>query len=227
MIISHKHKFIFIKTEKTAGTSIEIALSKFCGDDDIITPITPEDEYTRRRLSGRGPQNYIIPVEKYSPTDKVNPAFRNKPLCFFNHASAKFIRQYIGEEIWGSYFKFCFERNPWDKVISWYFWVNQSAQRPSITEFIRSGKANLIRGFDLYTIDGVLSVDNVYSFEKLDLELEKIQNRFQFPGKLELPRAKGGYRKDRRHYRDILSEEDRRLIENIYAREIALFGYTW
>ncbi len=39
MIISHKHKFIFIKTRKTAGTSIEIFLSQFCGKNDILTPI--------------------------------------------------------------------------------------------------------------------------------------------------------------------------------------------
>ena len=40
MIVSHKHKFIFLKTKKTAGTSIELALTKLCGDDDIITPLT-------------------------------------------------------------------------------------------------------------------------------------------------------------------------------------------
>jgi hypothetical protein len=32
MIISPAHRFIFIKTRKTAGTSMEIALAKFCGE---------------------------------------------------------------------------------------------------------------------------------------------------------------------------------------------------
>ena len=49
MILSHKHQFIFIKTNKTAGTSIEIALSSICGEDDIITPIHSSDEEFRRR----------------------------------------------------------------------------------------------------------------------------------------------------------------------------------
>ena len=50
MIISHKYKFIFFKVSKTAGTSIEIALSEFCGPDDIITPISPKDETKRHHL---------------------------------------------------------------------------------------------------------------------------------------------------------------------------------
>ena len=37
MIVSHKHKFIFFKTRKTAGSSIQVALAKHCGEDDIIT----------------------------------------------------------------------------------------------------------------------------------------------------------------------------------------------
>ena len=43
MIISHKFKFIFIKTLKTAGTSIEISLSKYCSEYDILTPIFSKD----------------------------------------------------------------------------------------------------------------------------------------------------------------------------------------
>ena len=44
VIASHQHRFIFLKTRKTAGTSVEIALSKVCGPDDIITEISPEDQ---------------------------------------------------------------------------------------------------------------------------------------------------------------------------------------
>ncbi len=50
MIVSHKHRFIFLKTNKTAGTSVEIALSKFCGPDDVIPPLIPEDEAKRAEL---------------------------------------------------------------------------------------------------------------------------------------------------------------------------------
>ena len=42
MIISHAYRAVFLKTNKTAGTSIEIALSRFCGELDVM-PITPEN----------------------------------------------------------------------------------------------------------------------------------------------------------------------------------------
>ena len=58
MIINHKYKFIFIKSFKTARTSLEIAVSKFCDNKDIITPIIEEDEKIRKALNYRGPQNY-------------------------------------------------------------------------------------------------------------------------------------------------------------------------
>ena len=59
MIISHKHKFIFVKTVKTAGTSIEAFLSQHCGPDDVLTPIFPA-------IEGHQPRNYEGPVHPIS-----------------------------------------------------------------------------------------------------------------------------------------------------------------
>ena len=52
MIISHRHRYIFIKTHKTAGTSVEISLSRFAGPDDVLTPVAPRDEEVRARFPG-------------------------------------------------------------------------------------------------------------------------------------------------------------------------------
>ena len=38
MIASFSCRFIFLKTRKTAGTSVELALSPACGPEDIVTP---------------------------------------------------------------------------------------------------------------------------------------------------------------------------------------------
>jgi hypothetical protein len=39
MILSHRYRFIFLKTGKTAGTSVEIALSEYCGAEDIRSDV--------------------------------------------------------------------------------------------------------------------------------------------------------------------------------------------
>ena len=227
MIISHKYGFIFIKTEKTAGTSIEIALSKYCEDDDVITPIGPDSEKIRKKLGYRGPQNYHIPFRMYSVRDWIAYGFRRKRVSFFNHAGARFIQRHIPVEVWGSHFKFCFERNPWDKVVSWYYFQHPSGPRPSISSFIQSGGADTIRGFDLYAIYGQIVVDKVFFFEQLDQDLEEVGRLLGLPGPIQLPRAKTDHRSDRRPYRDILSEQDRARICRVYSREIEAFGYEY
>ena len=52
MIISHKHNFIFIKTRKTAGSSVELYLENFCGPDDIISPAGGNDPCKPRNYKG-------------------------------------------------------------------------------------------------------------------------------------------------------------------------------
>ena len=58
MLISHKYKFIFIKTFKVSGTSMEIALSRYLNDNDVITPLNLEDELIRFKKTGILPTNF-------------------------------------------------------------------------------------------------------------------------------------------------------------------------
>lgn len=222
MIVSHKYKFIFLKTNKTAGTSIEIALSKFCGPDDIITPIAEEDEEMRAELGYRGPQNY----EKKGFLSKF---LKKKKRAFYNHMPASEVKSRIPQDVWNSYYKFCIERNPWDRLLSLYYWRNKTEPRPSISEFIKS-KAPLAlkrKGFGVYSINGEVIVDKVCKFEKLAEELEEVRLKLGIPEPLELPRAKSKFRVEKKHYREMLSEADREVIDEMFREEIELMGYEW
>ncbi len=228
MIINHKHKFIFLKTRKTAGTSIEIALSQFCSDpDDIITPISPEDEIMRQQLGYRGPQNYNIPLRYYRLSDWIG-LFKNRHrMCFFNHAPAWYVRRYLGKAIWDGYFKFCFERNPFDKAISRYFWITQKKDLAGLEYFLESASPNLLSDWDMYTIDDNIAVDFVGRYENLVEDMKTVTKKIGLSMELKLPRAKANYRQDRRHYSKIINSKSQFLIEQTCAAEIAMFSYQW
>lgn len=229
-VVSHRHRFIFLKTEKTAGTSIEIALSKFCGPDDIIARISLEDEKTRRELGYPGPQNDgVAPLTSYRSHDWKDLIKRGiRKAVFYNHMPAAEVRRHVGNAVWDSSFKFCFERNPWDRVLSMYYWQNRKEPRPPLDEYLPRGIRSLRRnGFEQYTIDGKVAVDRICRFEDLDGELEIVRARLGLPEPLSLPRAKGGHRADRRHYRDVLTESQRQRIAEAFKDEIALLGYKY
>ncbi|HET6806885.1 MAG TPA: sulfotransferase family 2 domain-containing protein [Frateuria sp.] len=230
MIVSHKHKFIFLKTNKTAGTSIEIALSKFCGPEDIITPISPVDEETRHSLGYRGPQNHLAPWYDYGPRDLARLAIKGKrKLRFYNHMTGREVLEYVGRDVWDSYFKFCFERNPYDRLVSHYYWCNRSEPRPPMSRFIRSPRAMALkqRGYEVYTLGGKVAVDRICRFEAIADELEEVRRIIGLPEPLVLPRAKGQHRADKRGYREVLGEEERNWVAQTFGEEMRLLGYHY
>src|SRR6267378_3433834 len=170
MILSHKYKFIFIKTAKTAGTSIEVFLSRHCGSTDVVTPIEPP-------IEGHQPRNYegfINPIPeilekpgKFLSALQHSIASREK---FYRHMPAFEVQKRVARDVWNSYFKFCVERNPWDEVFA---------------------QLNI-------PFDGTLGVA-----------------------------AKSEYRTDRRPYQRVFNEEQRRVVERAFAKEIELHGYRF
>lgn len=230
MLVCHRYKFIFIKTRKTAGTSLEIALSKFCDQHDTITPIFAEDEKIRKELGYKSPRNYEIPFNNYVPKDWLRLAIFKKKALYSNHMSASKIRPRVDPKIWNSYFKFCFERNPWDKAVSWYYWLTRDLHpKPSFGEFINELDAYKLSNFDVYSINNQIAVDRVGRFENLENELQEISEILKLPDSLKLPKAKakGNYRPEKRSYRDLMGAEEEKIIANICYREIKSFGYKF
>ena len=227
MIVSHRLRFVFVKTKKTAGTSLEIALSGLCGPEDVITPISPADEAERRRLGYPGPQNLDRPAARASSLRRA--LRRGRGRRFRNHTPAATARALLTPDVWGRYFTFAFDRNPWDRAISMYHWRGGEPRFGSIGGFLRSDAARAFSNYDRYAIDGVVAVDRVYRYEEMEEALRDITRRLSLDAPLALPRhrAKGGLGRDPRHYREILDPEEREWIAVVCAREIRLLGYEF
>jgi hypothetical protein len=228
MIISHQHKFIFIKTAKTASTSIEIFLSPQCGPADIVTPIVPPVE-------GHQPRNYKgfvnpIPALLERP-ERLLTALRYafSARKFYNHMPASLVQKHVPARVWNRYFKFCVERNPWDKVLSHYHMqASRAGASFSLDEYLAQGKFP-INYFRYTGASGEkIIVDRVLRYENLDRELAEVfaQLNVRFDGSLGV-RAKSGYRTDRRPHQLVFNEEQRRIVEQAFAKEIELHGYRF
>ncbi|MEX2597190.1 MAG: hypothetical protein WEC59_09715 [Salibacteraceae bacterium] len=228
MIISHKHKFIFVKTKKTAGTSVEIALSKICGDDDIITPISKKDEKARIAFANRSAQNYLLSPIKYNKLDIATSIYKAKPARFYNHIRCREIRRYVSDDIWNNYYKFSIDRNPFDQVVSLYYYRGGDEKYNGIYEFLVNGGLKKFTNYDIYSIDGVVAVDKVYTYENLGDLCTDLTQKLNLDDPLEMPsyRAKSKIRKVN-DYKDVLDQKTIDLIKVIFAREIALLGYEY
>lgn len=230
MIISHKHKFIFIKCRKTAGTSIEISLSKLCGSDDIITPITDNDEKARLDLGFPGAQNYEKLKRAWSANEWWQYFRKGKTpkQKFYHHISCRKIVDLIPKQVWDSYFKFTMERNPFDKVVSFFFWRKGHEKYASVADWILDGGLKQMPSFELYSIDKFPAVDKIYRYEDFAFFEKDLTERLNLsePFKMVNYKAKSNTRKER-DYRKVLDDQAVKLIKLAFAREIELLGYQF
>ena len=175
VLVSHKYRFIFIKTRKTAGTSIEVELNRLMGEDDIVTPIRPPEE-------GHLPRN-----------------FETTGARFYNHMPATEVREALGSELFHRYYKFCVEREPVDKCISFYSMKKNSAfhkksgNAPTWQEYLAGD--DLPIDHEKYTeAAGGLLVDRVLAYENLEEDLRDVAHQLALPLSALHARAKSGFR---------------------------------
>jgi hypothetical protein len=245
MIISHKHKFIYIKTRKTASTSLALFFSQFCGENDIVPPAY---EFAPGKGDVNSPRNYrgiFNPVPEMR--QQMNLVIHNKKAhihCssnafkdalrrrkFYGHIPAYQLKERLPHKIWLEYYKFCFERNPWDKTVSWFFYCNNvNSSNLTFDEYIR--ETNLPYNYPLYTNPSdnrEVIVDHVGKYEYLNDELENICIKLGIPfkGKLEI-NALANYRDKRKAYQDyFINDQSMELIRSSFAPEIKLNNYDF
>jgi hypothetical protein len=229
LIISHRYGFIFVKTRKTAGTSIEWYLNQLLGPDDVATAVYPPVEAFRPRNEGGwfNPLPEIMARGPKAAPTAVMDAVKRRP--YYNHLPAFKIRARVGDDLWQRYFTFCVERNPWDKTVSYYGMKNARAEGGIAWDDFIDGEDhchNLPHYADPRSKN--IIVDRVLRYERLNDELGEVFGDLGLPfdGTLN-ERAKAGYREDRRPYQEWYDDEQRQRIGEIFAAEIELHGYRF
>ena len=234
MLVSHRKKFIYTKTAKTAGTSVESYFERYC---------MPEGEWTEEHSR----------EEYMSEAGIIGFRGANRPQGteWFNHMSAMKIKEQLGKEIWDSYFKFCIVRDPFDKTVSAFYHFKKYREKarepvkPSLRQrFIKMfrpepnfnsvaeelehwlASGEMVVDRDKYVIDGEICVDEVVRFEELHdglkLVCEKIGVEYEAS---RLPEFKKGIRDEKVGLSEIYTPKSIQIVSDLYAFEIEKFGY--
>jgi hypothetical protein len=219
MLISHKYRFVYLKTVKTAGTSIEIYFESYCVDPEHY----PGPSHARDALvSAEG-------IIGYRGPDGARQ-------LWYNHMPAAVLRDRLGDETWTSYLKFCAIRNPYDKAVS-HFWfllptekraefrtADFSVVRASFSEWAATHSFPIDR--DIFMIGDDVVVDEFIRYEQLHSDMERICNRLGIPWRIErMGRYKSEYRESKEHFAEYYDPQSEALVRSAYSWELAHFSY--
>jgi hypothetical protein len=209
MIVSHEHKFVFVRTLKTASSSIEKAIIKNLGKDDAWS------------------------------WDRAEGVLENKSRNAAPHGSYSYIIQRFPEA--KKYFSFCFDRNPWEKIISEYYFRLYGKDINGEKVF---GHSNIKKCKDieeaylsfypryffpnqnLYSESGTVLVNKVFQYEKLDDSLDFLENKFGLNLKENFPLLKSGFNRGGKPS-EIFSDKTAKSIAEVNNIPISLFNYTF
>lgn len=207
MVISYHKKFLFVHIFKTAGTSITNSLSPFS-----YRPGSTRPSNWRAFLSTDWKKIHRTPIKK--------------------HATAAEIRASLDPEIFDSFFKFSFVRNPWDWQVSLYHFILDRPHNPgheatkamgSFRNFVLSReKSDFTQTSCLVDKSGKLLVDFIGRFESLESDFQTICNKIDIAANL--PHIN---KMDRLGYRDYYDAEMKDLTARLYAEDIERFGYAF
>ncbi len=219
MLVSHKYKFIYIKTPKTAGTSVEIFLERYC---------RPDPENIREGCEELISEVGIVAL-------RTNDKERLARATFWNHMSAKAIKDALGAEIWDSYTKVCNVRNPFDLVVS-QFWmatplqVRKNLQNQDIKSIRQKFKPWVLGRNIARKIRNISFIDNRfpanrwirYEFLENDVRALCAELGMEFG---EIGQYKGNIRLNKTPFQSYYDEETAAAVQSGFDLEFQQFGY--
>jgi hypothetical protein len=243
MILSHRHRLIFVKGRKVAGTSIEMLLARVCGPEDVVTPILRIDE--RERISmGAGPRNYSADPQleaAYLRLVAEAPARELRRLRaprgpWFNHMPLRGVLALCPAA--AGYRVVAAERSPYAKLISFLnmeqtmrSYRRGGAMRGDPERFAQDfdsldadGRLGAVCNIDLYrATDGALGVE-LLRYETLQSDMDALLASLgEAPAPL--PYAKRGLMSDASDALALLRPDQIERINQVYAEEFDAFGY--
>jgi sulfotransferase famil protein len=200
-MISLKKRFLFVHIPKTAGNSIQSVLRDYSEDELVAL---------------RGEQDG---VERFGLR---NPRYKVK-----KHSTLAEYRAALGEAEFGTLYKFTCVRNPWDRMVSYYFTPTQNAEVWDRKKFrkiisVALSVADYLQ-LDKSEEDPFGNVDSFIRFENLADDFRAVCAALGI-----LPTTLPRYNRSKReHYSEYYDEELRELVRGRFAAEIERFGYTF
>ena len=199
-MISFQKRFLFVHIPKTAGNSIQTILRHY-SEDEIVALRAEQDGIERFGLR--------------------NPNYKIK-----KHSTLAEYRTALGEARFRDLYKFTCVRNPWDRMVSYYFgttlvqaWDRKEFKQlilkaVSVTDYLR---------LDEGESDPFGNVDYVMRFENLADDFRTVSAKLGIPA-APLPQYN---RSNREHYSKYYDAELRELIRKRFAPEIERFRYAF
>ena len=219
MLISHPYRFVFIKTVKTAGTSVEAFLEPFCCPPGHVV-----EHWTPTLIS-----DYGVVGQRWPQNDRDN-------LGYYNHMPAAEIRQRFAQ--FDDYTRLTVVRDPYDRAISYFHFSHPTFTPPGgipldeAIALLKRGERQLLQerfvaflrhGLPdeqaLLCIDAKLAVQRWVRFEALHQDLEQLAIDLALPLQRPVAEALLGLklnrqgRNDRPGIDDYLSPEALELID--------------
>ena len=179
MIISHKKKFVYLRSTKTGSSSFEIYLSQYCSTKDIISPLFKDEEKLKKKYNLPLGQNYILKKKSFGIKNFLNLNFYNDVHVHDHVSIDKIFKKKIGFKI-RDYFFFSFIRNPFDWIVSYFWWDLYFHKKKKISWINKIDQKKLIGIFKIFLEEECSNFfnwqKNIVTSKNVNIKLFKYEN---------------------------------------------------